>query len=1043
MIPKYLPTYFILTEQTDNMKISEISIHRPVYVTVLFLVITILGLLGFRSLQSELMPKFTPPTLNVTAVYPGASPTEVESSLTRKLEDALSSLQGVESIRSFSFEGMSMVFVSFRYGTDIDKAMTDAGNRISARKALMPASVLAPSINKITVDDRAAITLALRSGLESGDFCDLVEQRIVPELLRLRGVAKVDIIGEQPREIQVNLDLDALNALGISPLQITGAIRAANLDIPAGSLKNARTRTSIRLAGKISSVEQLRSLVLVTLPSGAQIRLGDVAQVAELPKEVSKLARVDGEEAVLLNVFKQADANAISLSDDISVLSSELQRAYAGAGLGITVVSDTSDFTRESVRSVFTDLLLAILLVTLVILLFLNNVRNALIVMAVVPISLIGTFIGMQLFGFTLNLMSLLGMSVVIGVLVDDAIVVIENVYRHQEMGKTPVRATLDAMREIGGTVVSVTIVLVIVFLPIALTESLVSDILRQFCGVIVFSILLSLLAALTLVPLLMSRFSALGTAATSGLWGKMTERFERGVRHFADSVAALLSWSLDHKKTVFAAVIALTVAVCALFPLGYIGFEFMPDVDRSEFSVLLEMPKDISIEESSAFVAGAEDWLLRQPEVTGVVSMVGITNSEGESTRGSAYLAEMGVKTVPPSQRAESVNAYAARVRRELTEYLVDARVRTFPSSLHGSANSSALEYVICGSDADSVASFGEYALEVLRGIPGTVQQQLSSSGGMPEFEIIVDRDKMSSLGLSAESVAQTLQLVFQGNSTLKFVRGEYEYDIDIRADAAFRDDVDDLSALVFLNSRGERIALDQFALISVGTGPARLERYDRNPSVTLSSNVAGISPGQVSRQFLSSVRERAERTGVTVTAVGNMKSMGESMGVLTAALLLSLVLIYLALTVLYNNWADPFAVMFSIPFSILGAILALALSGTSLNIYAMLGIVMLVGLVAKNAILLVDFASVRLAEGGELRQALLDAVRLRTRPILMTALSTVIGMIPVALASGSSAELRNGIGWVIIGGMLLSTLLTLIVVPTVYSLLHRKAGK
>ncbi len=1020
------------------MKISEISIRRPVYVTVLFLVITILGLLGFRSLQSELMPKFTPPTLNVTAVYPGASPTEVESSLTRKLEDALSSLQGVESLRSFSFEGMSMVFVSFRYGTDIDKAMTDAGNRISAARVRMPSAVLPPSINKITVDDRAAITLALSSGLESGDFCDLVEQRIVPELLRLRGVAKVDIIGEQPREIQVNLDLDALNALGISPLQVTGVIRSANLDIPTGSLADRKTRTSIRLAGKLGSVEELRSLVLVTQPSGAQIRLGDVAEVAELPKEVSKLARVDGEEAILLNVFKQGDANAISLSDDISALSSELQTTYVEAGLEITTVSDTSEFTRESVRSVFTDLLLAILLVTAVMLLFLNNIRNALIVMAVVPISLIGTFVGMQLFGFTLNLMSLLGMSVVIGVLVDDAIVVIENVYRHLEMGKPPVRATLDAMREIGGTVVSVTIVLVIVFLPIALTESLVSDILRQFCGVIVFSILLSLLAALTLVPLLMSRFSTLGASEPSGLRGRITSLFERGVRRFADSVAALLSWSLEHKKTVCAAVIALTVAVCALFPLGYIGFEFMPDVDRSEFSVLLEMPKDISIEESSSFVERAEDWLLGQPEVKGVVSMAGLTNSEGESTRGSAYLAELGVKIVPPAQRREMVSAYSARIRRELTEYLVDARVRTFPASLHGSANSSALEYVICGSVADSVAAFGEYALEVLRETPGTVQQQLSSSGGMPEVEIVVDRDKMSSLGLSAETVGLTLQLAFQGNTTLKYVRGEYEYDIDIRAAAAFRDDIDDLAGLVFLNSRGERVALDQFARISVGTGPARLERYDRNPSVTLSSNVAGISPGEVSRHFLAGVRDRAAEMGVTVTTAGNMKSMGESMGVLTGALLLSLVLIYLALTVLYNNWSDPFAVMFSIPFSILGAILALALSGTSLNIYAMLGIVMLVGLVAKNAILLVDFASVRLSEGGELREALLDAVRLRTRPILMTALSTVIGMIPVALASGSSAELRNGIGWVIIGGMLLSTLLTLIVVPTVYSLLH-----
>ncbi len=1023
------------------MNIYELSIRRPVYVTVLFLVITILGLLGFRSMRSELMPKFTPPTLNVTAVYPGASPTEVESSLTRKLEDALSSLQGVESLRSFSFEGMSMVFVSFRYGTDIDKAMTDAGNRIAARKAQFPSAVLSPSINKITVDDRPAITLALRSDLESGDFYDLVERLIVPELLKLPGVAKVDAVGERPREIGVNLNLETLNAFGIGPAQVMGAIRASNLDIPAGSLRNESSHTSIRLSGKLETVEDLRSLVLITLPSGVQIRLGDVAEVSERSKEVNRLARVNGGEAILLNVFKQGDANAIALSDNIKRVSTELESACHDVGLSLTGVSDTSDFTRESIKSVFTDLLMAILLVTLVILVFLHNARNALIVMAVVPVSLIGTFIGMRLFGFSLNLMSLLGMSVVIGVLVDDAIVVIENIYRHLEMGKGAVEATLDSMREIGATVVSVTVALVIVFLPIALTESLVSDILRQFCGVIVFSILLSLLAALTLVPLLMSRFAMVMTPDNSSLLGRLMIRFEKAVRGFGDWVAGLLSWSLAHKKRVGATVLALTALVCGLFPLGFIGFEFMPEVDQSEFSVLLEMPKDISTEESSAFVAKAEAWLLAKPEITEVVSMIGLTNSDNESTQGSPYLAELDIKTVPPSRREEPVNAYAGRIRRELTDFLVDAKVRTFPASLHGSANSSALEYVVSGSVADSVTAFGEYALNVLKGIPGTTQRQLSTGGGMPEVEIVVDREKMSSLGLSLESVGLTLQMAFHGNTSLKYVRGEYEYDINIRADRAYRDDVDDVAGLTFINSQGDRVSLGQFARIRTGTGPNRLERFNRNPSATISSNVAGISPGSVSRQFLSQVAERAGAMGVSVSAAGNMKSMSESMGVLSMALLLSLVLMYLALVILYNNWTDPFVVMFSIPFSVLGAILALALSGTSLNIYAMLGVVMLVGLVAKNAILLVDFAKEQLSDGKDIDEALLNAVRMRTRPILMTALSTVIGMIPVAVASGSSSELRNGMGWVIIGGMLLSTFLTMIIVPTVFRLLHRKA--
>lgn len=1023
------------------MRLSELSIRRPIYVAVLFLLITILGLLGLRSLQSELMPKFTPPTMNVSVVYPGASPTEVENSLTRKIEDALSSLQGIESMRSFSFEGMAMVFVSFRYGTDIDKAMTDAGNRIAANKMQFPLSALSPVINKITVDDKAVMTLALRSDLESGDFSDLVRQRIIPELLSIPGVAKVDAIGDRPSEIQVNLDIETLNSLGMSPLQVMGAIRAANLDFPTGSINDSDTHTSIRLSGKLASVDQMRSLVIMSLPAGTQIRLSDVAEVAEVPRDVTRIARLNGKETILLNIFKQGDANAIDLSDAVARLAEELESSYSDSALSIESVSDTSRFTRESIKSVFADLLLAVLLVAFVIGLFLHNMRDALIVMFVVPLSIIGSFIGMRVFGFSLNIMSLLGMSVVIGVLVDDAIVVIENVYRHLEMGKKPVVATVDAMREISFTVIAVTIALVIVFLPIALTESLVSDILRQFCGVIIFSILLSLLAALSLVPLLTSRFGKVTVPDSSSPWGRLMNGFEKGVSRFADMVGTVLSWSLAHKKWVGAFVLALTLLVCSLFPSGFIGFEFMPDVDQSEFSVLLEMPKDISVEKASVFVGKAETWLLDKPEITEVVSMIGLTNSNNESTQGTPYLAELGVKMVPPSERKKPVKLYASELRKELSDYLVDAKVRTFPASLHGSANSSALEYVVWGTVADSVAVFGEYALDVLRRIPGTSQQQLSTGGGMPEAVVTVDREKMSALGLTLETVALTMQMAFQGNTSLKYVRGEYEYDINIRSDASLRDDVYDISNLTFINSRGDRVTLGQFASVRTGTGPARIERYNRNPSVTLSSNVVGVSAGSVSQQFLQEASAKAKDMGVRITAAGNMKSMSESMGVLGLALLLSIVLMYFTLVVLYNDWSDPFVVMLSIPFSILGAIVALALSGTSLNIYAMLGLVMLVGLVAKNAILLVDFAKERLAQGDTIDEALLNAVRMRTRPILMTALSTIIGMIPVALASGSSAELRNGIGWVIIGGMLLSTFLTLIVVPVVFKLFHRKA--
>ena len=1025
------------------MKITDLAIKKPIYVIVLFLVVAILGYLGYSSMKAELMPKFTPPSLNVQVIYPGASPTEVESSLTVKLEDVLSSMSGVESMRSYSFEGMSMVFVSFTYGTDLEKAMTDAQNKIDSKRAELPSSILAPIVNAISVDSKSIITLAMRSDMDAVDFSDLVDRRVIPELQRIPGLAKVETVGERKREVQVNLDMAVMRELGLTPVQVLGVLRSANLDFPTGSLSDGRTHTAVRLSGKLKSVEEIRSLVLMTMPNGTQIRLDDVADVVETATDVTSLARAAGEEAVLVSIFKQEDANAIDLSDAVAATVASLQQEYAAQGLRIDTVSDTSEFTRESIHSVLIDLLLAILLVTLVILVFLHNWRNALIVMFVVPLSLIGAFIGMKLSGFTLNLMSLLGLSVVIGVLVDDAIVVIENVCRHMEMGKNPLKATVDAMQEIGFTVITVTIVLVIVFLPIALTNSLVSDILRQFCGVIIFSILFSLLAALTLVPLLTSRFGKMDVLNPDTVWGKTMLWFERQVTTFADWVSGILSKALHRKRWVGIIVIVLTVLVCSLFPMGFVGFEFMPKVDQSEFTVMLEMPKDISIEESSAQVARAEAWLLSQPEITEVVSMAGLTSSNTESNQGTPYLAELKAKMVPPSERSKSVHVYISGLRRQLTDYLVDAKVDVFAASLHGSGNSADIEYIITGSKADSVALFADYALDVLRDIPGTLQQKLSTGSGRPEVEVVVDREKMSALGLSLDNVGLTLQMAFQGNTSMKFVRDDYEYNINIRADNFYRSSIDDVSSITFVNGQGSRITLDQFADVRIGTGPNRLERYNRNPSTTISAGVVGVSSGAASRQFLAAVSDKAEAMGVKLETVGDMKSMMDSMSVFARAIMLSLILMYLSLVLLYNNWIDPLVVMFSIPFSILGAILALALSGTSLNIYAMLGLVMLIGLVAKNAILLVDFANEQLALGLSMDDALIAAVKMRTRPILMTALSTIIGMVPVAIASGSSAELRNGIGWVIIGGMALSTMLTLIVVPVVFKIFHRKKAK
>lgn len=1020
------------------MKISEISIKRPIYVIVLFSVLSILGFISYKNLSAELMPKFTPPVINVQIIYPGASPSEVENSVTRKVEDALSSMEGIDKIQSYSYESLAMLFVTFKYGTDIDKSITDAQNLIDAKRSQLPVSVLSPVISKVTVDDKAIIILSATSDLEPTQFFDLMDKRILPQLSGIKGVSKGTLVGGLQREIQVNLDATRMRALGVTPAQIQGVIRSSNLDFPTGSIQNSETQTAVRLSGKFTSVDEIRNLVVMTSQTGAQVRLQDIAEITDAIKDPSSLARVNGEDAILINIYKQSDANAVDVSNNVRKTIESLEKEYSGNGLNIEIAQDSTDFTRESISSVLRDLLLAVLLVSLVMLLFLHNFRNAIVVMVVVPVSLISAFIGMNLFNFSLNLMSLLGLSLVIGVLVDDAIVVIENVYRHIEMGKNRVRATWDAIKEIGFTIISITIVLVIVFLPIALTNTLVSDILRQFCGVIIFSILVSLLAALTLVPLLTSRFGNIQMLTGKNLFEKTLIGFEKMIGAFGLWVSRLLKWALFHKRWVALIIFGITIAVFSLFPLGFIGFEFLPEVDRGEFIIQMEMPRDISLEESNALVRKAEDWLRVRPEVSKVVTMVGLTSDNTQSTRGTPYLAELNVKLVPAKLRDETTRLYIAKIKKPLSDYLVDAKVKIFSVAVTGQAAKAAVEYVITGNNADSVMIFADQALDVMRSIPGTMQQELSVESGTPEINVAVDRDKMSALGLTLDNVGFTMQMTYQGNNALKYTENNYEYDINIRSDKAYREQVEDVGNLTFMNSRGEAIRLSQFADITLGTGPSRLERFNRNSSVTIRTQVLGATAGEVSQEFRNRINKMKKPQGTRLIVIGDMQSMGDSMSVMTGALILSIVLIYLSLVVLYNNWADPFAVLFSIPLAILGAILALALSNTALSVYGMLGLVMLIGLVGKNAILLVDFANDAIKEGKEVNEALVQAVQLRTRPILMTALSTIIGMLPVALSSGSGAELRNGLAWVIIGGMSTSTFLTLIVVPVMYKILH-----
>jgi len=1014
------------------MKLAEVSIKRPSLVIVMLALLIIGGLFSYSQLNYELIPKFEVKVVTVSTIYPGASPSEVESTVSRKIEDAISSLEGIKKIQSKSYESLSVVIIQFNNEADVDFALNEAQRKINAIRSDLPDDIEEPSLSQFSLSDMPIVSMGITANLTQSELYDLIDQKIQPEFSRIQGVAKVNIVGGQEREIRVNLDQYKLEGYGLTIPQVQQVISTSNLDFPTGSLKTRANSTLIRLSGKIKTVDELRNLI-ISSNNGQTVKLSDVAEVQDTQKETDKIARIDQQTTMLLQVQKQTDANAVDVSERVRKKVEEMQVQYKAQNLNVNIANDTSLFTLEAANSVIKDLFIAVGLVAFVMLFFLHSFRNALIVMVAIPTSLIATFIGLNILGYSLNLMSLLGLSLVVGILVDDAIVVIENIHRHMEMGKNKVRAAYDGASEIGFTVTAITLVIVVVFLPIAISNGLVSDIIRQFCVTVIIATMLSLLVSFTVVPWLYSRYGKLDLISKDSLFGKIIYKFEEGLSKFTDFITGILNWSLGHKIKTFLIVIVLFASSILLVAFGYIGSDFFPGTDKGEFLVQIEMPKDVSIEETNFMTQKAEAFLRKDPAITSMITTVGQSSTGMGGAQATNYQSEISLKLIDKSERNASSKVYAARIKRALEKELVGAKITTIPIGFMG-AEQAPLQMTVIGSNLEEVMAYAKQAEAQLKSIDGSSGVDLSVKEGNPEIMVSVDRDKMALLGLNVATVGQTLRTAFSGNDNNKFRTGNSEYDINIILDEAYRKSIDDVKNINFINNAGERIQLSQFAEITNSSGPALLERYDRSPSVTINSQVVGKTTGTLAAEWEAKMANVKKPAGVNWIWGGNMENQSEGFGTLGYALLAAIMLVYMIMVVLYNDFIKPFIVLFSIPLSFIGALWALALTNQSLNIFTILGVIMLIGLVAKNAILLVDFTNHRMAKGETINNALIQANHARLRPILMTTIAMVFGMLPIAMASGAAAGMNNGLAIVIIGGLLSSLFLTLIIVPVVY---------
>jgi len=1017
------------------MNITELSIKRPTLIVVIFALLAFLGIYSYKQLNYELLPNFAMPAITITTVYPGASSSEVESSVTKKIEDAVSTTENIDNIRSYSQENISLVIMEFKSSTPIDDAIQDVQRKIDAIKSLLPKEAIESSITKFGISDFPIMKIAVSSNTTPTALYDLIKHRISPDLNGIKGVGEISITGGEEREICVNVNATKLEKYNLSLLQVTNAILVANTEYPTGKIKNNTQQMQIRLAGKYKDLSDLENMIIANDENNSPIRVKDVAEVLDTQKEIQSINRLDGVNVIALEVKKQGDANTVEVSKQISKKLTQLEEAYKSQNLKFIVVSDQSIFTLEAADAVISDLFYAILLVALVMLVFLHSLRNSFIVLIAIPASIISTFIAMYLLGFSLNMMSLLALSLSVGILVDDSIVVIENIYRHIEKGKDKITAAITGRNEIGFTALSITLVDVAVFLPMSLVENIISGVIRQFALVIVVATLISLFVSFTLTPLLASRISKLEHIKRNSFLKGIINSFESFIDNFARWLQHVLRWSFRHKAVTILVAGMLFAGSVSLIPFGFIGTEFIDMGDRGEIIIQLELPKNAPFHQTIAAVQHVEQLLRLKPEVLSYSSKIGGTSDMVDITS-ATNKAEITIKLVPKEKRKYAASLYAQLIKNDLASKVPGVRFVTSVVSPVGGADGIPIQVAVKCANPDSLYKYAGIVLNEIKKVPGTSDVKISVGEPNPELLVRIDKQKMADLGLTMDNVGATMQVAYNGNTDARFRGDEYEYNINIKIDEFNARNINDVAELSFINNAGQLIRLDQFSEILDNVAPSRIERYNRMRSNTVFSQVYGRALGDVGNDIKVRLKKVAFPKGVSISYEGDLKAQSDSFGSLGFALLASIVFVYLLMVVLYQSYLYPFVVLFTIPLAIIGALLALALTGQTLSILTIMGLIMLIGLVSKNAILIVDFTNHLKLEGIPTIEALIQATAVRLRPILMTTFSMIIAMLPIALATGSGSVWKNGLAWVLIGGLSSSLFLSLIIIPVVYYL-------
>jgi hydrophobic/amphiphilic exporter-1 (mainly G- bacteria), HAE1 family len=1016
------------------MWLADTSVKRPVFATMVIMALVVLGAVSYPEIGVDLFPKVDFPIVTISTHLKGASPEVIDVDITDKIEGAVNTINGVKSITSSSTEGDSRITVEFVLERDIDLAVQDVREKVALIRNKLPQDIDEPRIAKVDPDATAVMWLNLSGQKTVRELSTYVDEVLKEQLQRINGVGDIQLGGLRLRQVRVSLDAGKLRAYGLSSNDVMLALQRQNVELPGGRIESVSKEYTIKVKGEFLNVADFNDLV-IAYDKGAPVRLRDVGKAEDGMEERRSIVRFNGIPAVGMGVQKQSGTNTVAVVNRVKQEIAKINKTLP-PGMTLNIAIDQSTFIKRSIAEVQKHLILGGLFAILAVFIFLRNIRTTLISAVALPISIISTFALIRAFGFTFNNMTMLALTLSVGLLIDDAIIVIENIYRHIEEGMQPREAAIFATSEIGLAVMATTFAIVAIFLPVAFMKGMIGRFFLQFALTVVFAVLVSLLVSLTLTPMLASIWLKRVVHKRENPTGapvamkphRFAEWFERGYKKLEGVYRHLLAFSLNHR--VFMLVGALVIFIGSLYLTTFMGKEFTPPEDQGQFIVRLEAPIDYSLEQANELFLPAEQILRQMPEVRAVYYVLG--------TGGAVNRAMMMTSLIPKSERKKTQMVLKKEIRQKLSRFPgLKVSAEDF-SMIGGGQRQVPIQYSVRGPDLMAIQTYTKQIASEFAKKPGVVDIDTSLEMGKPELKIFIDRDKAADVGVDVSTIAEAINLLISGETEVTKYKDERRgkrYDLRIRLNPEERRDPDDLGKIYVRSRDGGLVELRNLVRIQEGGGPSVINRVDRQRAITLFASLEEQPLGAAMKD-LNGIAEKILPSDYLPKYRGQADTMGESFGYLQFAILLGVLMAYMVLAAQFESFVHPFTVLLAMPLSFIGAFGALLVTGNTLNIYSFIGLILLMGLVKKNGILLVDYTNVLRGRGLSRREAILQAGPVRLRPILMTTFAMVFGMIPVAFGMGEGAETRAPMGIAVIGGLLTSLFLTLVVVPAAYDL-------